>query len=108
MKLVAGKQCVLKPSVHKFNPASACQVPTGQRDETLARFERGDVQAPSSKAARQLAASAADLKHMITAPDPRDLTSLVDEVVRISRTVTVVLSRYVIKDLAVTTCIRFW
>jgi hypothetical protein len=45
---------------------------------------------------------------MITAPDPGDLTSLVDEIVRISRTVTVVLSRYLIKDFAVTTCGRFW
>jgi hypothetical protein len=45
---------------------------------------------------------------MITAPDPGDLTSPVDEIVRISRTVTVILSRYLIKDLAVTTCGRFW
>jgi hypothetical protein len=45
---------------------------------------------------------------MITAPDPCDPTSLVDEFVRISRTVAVVLSRYPIKNLAVTTCSRFW
>jgi hypothetical protein len=45
---------------------------------------------------------------MITASDPGDLTSLVDELVRISRTVTVVLRRYLIKNLAVTTCGSFW
>jgi hypothetical protein len=45
---------------------------------------------------------------MITAPDPCDLTSLVDELVRISRTAAVVLSRDLIKNLAVTTCSRFW
>jgi len=36
---------------------------------------------------------------MITAPDARDLTSLVHEFVRISRTVAVVLSRDLIKTL---------
>jgi hypothetical protein len=45
---------------------------------------------------------------MITAADPRDLTSLVDEFARISRTVAVVLRRDLIKDLAVTTRSRFW
>jgi hypothetical protein len=45
---------------------------------------------------------------MITAPDPGDLTSPVDEIVRISRTAPVVLSRYLIKNLAVTTCGSFW
>ena len=49
------------------------------------------------------------LKHKLTAPDPGDLASLVDEIVGISRTVTVVLSRYLIKkNLAVTTGSRFW
>jgi hypothetical protein len=66
------------------------------------------VQAPSDKAARQLAASAPDLKYMIAAPDPRDPTSLVDEFVGIGRTVAVVLSRNLIKNLAVTACGRFW
>jgi hypothetical protein len=66
------------------------------------------VQAPSDKAARQLAAAAPDLKHTITAPDARDLASLVDEFVRISRTTAVVLSRDLIKNLAVTTCGRSW
>jgi hypothetical protein len=45
---------------------------------------------------------------MITAPDPCDPASLVDEFVRISRTVAVVLSRDLIKNLAVTTCGRSW
>jgi hypothetical protein len=45
---------------------------------------------------------------MIIAPDPGDPTSLVDELVRISRTVTVVLGRYLIENLAVTTCGSFW
>jgi hypothetical protein len=66
------------------------------------------VHAPGDKAARQLAASAPDLKHTIAAPDPRDPASLVDEFVRISRTVTVVLSRDLVKNLAVTTCSRSW
>jgi len=66
------------------------------------------VHAPGEKGTRQLAAPAPDLEHMITASDPGDLTSLVDELVRISRTVTVVLSRYLIKNLAVTTCGSFW
>jgi hypothetical protein len=66
------------------------------------------VQAPGDKAARQLAASAPDLKHMIAAPDPCDPASLVDEFVRVSRTVAVVLSRDLIKNLAVTTCSRSW
>jgi hypothetical protein len=66
------------------------------------------MQAPGEKGTRQLAAPAPHFKHKITAPDPGDLTSLVDEIVRIGRTVTVVLSRYLIKNLAVTTCGRFW
>jgi hypothetical protein len=66
------------------------------------------VQAPSDKAARQLAASAPDLEHTIAAADPCDQASLVDEFVRISRTAAIVLSRYLIKNLAVATCRRFW
>jgi hypothetical protein len=66
------------------------------------------VQAPGDKATRQLAASAPDLKYMITAPDPCDLASLVDDFVRISRTAAVVLKRDLIKNLAVTTRSRFW
>jgi hypothetical protein len=66
------------------------------------------MQAPGGKAARQLAASTPNLKHMIAAPDPCDLASLVDEFVRISRAVAVVLSRDLIKDLAVTARSRFW
>jgi len=45
---------------------------------------------------------------MSTAPDPCDLTSLVDELARISRAAAVVLNRYLIKNLAVTTGSRFW
>jgi hypothetical protein len=65
------------------------------------------VQAPGGKATRQLAASAPDLKYMITAPDPCDLAGLVDEFARISRTAAVVLSGDLIKNLAETTCSRF-
>ncbi|HWM98697.1 MAG TPA: hypothetical protein VNO54_16780 [Streptosporangiaceae bacterium] len=108
LELLAGKQCILKLSVHKFHRSSTFQVPPGQCYEALAGFECCDAQAPSDKAARQLAASAPDLKDMITAPDPCDPTSLVDEFVRISRTVAVVLSRYLIKNFAVMTCSRFW
>ena len=104
LKLLAGKHCVLKLSVHKFHLSSTFQVLPGQRYEALAWFECGDVQAPGDKAARQLAAAAADLEHVITAPDPCDPTSLVDEFVGISRTVAVVLGRDLIKNLAVTTC----
>ena len=107
-KPLAGKQRTLKPSVHKFHLSSAFQVLPGQCYEAVAGFERGDVQAPSDKAARQLAGSTPDLKHMITAPDPCDLTSLVDEFVRISRTATVVFSRDIVENLAVTTYRRFW
>jgi hypothetical protein len=108
LKLLAGEQCILKPGVHKFHLSSTFQVLPGQCYEALARFDCCDVQAPSDKAARQLAASTPNLKHMITAPDPCDPTSLVDEFVRISRTPAVVLSRDLIKNLAVTTCRRFW
>jgi hypothetical protein len=108
LKLLAGKQCILKLSVHKFHLSGTCQVLPGQCDEAVAWFERGDVQAPGGKGARQLAASAPDLEHMITAPDPRDPTGLVDEFVGISRTATVVLSRDVIKNLAVTTRSGSW
>jgi hypothetical protein len=108
LKLLAGKQCILKLSVHKFHLSSTFQVLPGQCYEALAGFECCDVQAPSDKAARQLAASTPNLKHMISAPDPCDLTSLVDEFVRVSRTAAVVLSRDLIKNLAVTTCSRFW
>jgi hypothetical protein len=108
LELLAGKQCILKLSVHKFHLSSIFQVLPGQCYEALAGFECCDVQAPSDKAARQLAASTPDLKYMITAPDPCDLTSLVDELLRISRTAAVVLSRDLIKNLAVTTCSRFW
>ena len=102
LKLLAGKQCLLKLSVDKFHLSSTFQVLPGQCHEVLAGFECCDVQAPGDKAARQLAASTPNLKHMITAPDPCDLTSLVNEFVRISRTVAVVLSRDLIKNLAVT------
>ncbi len=108
LKLLAGKQCILKLSVHKFHPLSTFQVLPGQCYEAFAGLECCDVQAPRDKAARQLAASTPNLKHTITAPDPCDPASLVDEFVRISRTVAVVLSRDLIKDLAVTTCSRFW
>ena len=67
-KLRAGKQCIFKLSVHKFHLASTFQVLPGQCDEAFAGFEYCDVQAPGDKAARQLAASAPDLKHTITAP----------------------------------------
>jgi hypothetical protein len=107
-KLLAGKQCILKLSVHKFHLSSTFQVLPGQCDEAFAGFECCDVQAPGDKAARQLAASAPDLKHTIAAPDPCDPASLVDEFVRISRTVAVVLSRDLVKNLAVTTCSRSW
>ena len=99
LKLLAGKQCILKLSVHKFHLSSTFQVLPGQCYEALAGFECCDVQAPSDKAARQLAASTPNLKHMISAPDPCDLTSLVDEFVRVSRTAAVVLSRDLIKTL---------
>ena len=95
-------------SVHKFHLPSTRQVLPGQSYEVVAGFKRCDVQAPGDQAARQLAASTPDLKHMITAPDPCDLASLVDEFVRISRTAAVVLSRDLIKNLAVTTCSRLW
>jgi hypothetical protein len=80
----------------------------GQCDEALTGFDCRDVQAPSEKGTRQLAAPAPDLKHRITASDPRDLTSPVDEFVRISRAIAVVLSRYLAKNLAVSTCGGFW
>ncbi|HEX2822777.1 MAG TPA: hypothetical protein VHO07_21800 [Streptosporangiaceae bacterium] len=101
-KLLAGKQCILKLSVHEFHFSGTVQVLPGQCDEALARFECCDVQAPSEEAARQLAASAPDLKYMITAADPCDQARLVDEFVRIRRTAAVVLSRDLIKNLAVT------
>jgi hypothetical protein len=88
--------------------ASTFQVLPGQRYEVLAGFECCDVQAPGDEAARQLAASTPDLKDTITGPDPCDPARLVDEFVRISRTVAVVLSRDLIKNLAVTTCGGFW
>jgi len=105
---LAGKQRILKLSVHEFHISSTCQILPGQCNEIRAGFERCDVQAPGDKAACQLAASAPDLQHMIAVPDSRDPASLVDEFVRISRTAAVVLSRDLIKNLAVTTCRRFW
>ena len=108
LKPLAGKRHVLKLGVHKLHLASTFQVPPGQRYEARAGFECCDVQAPSEKAARQLAASTPNLKHMIAAPDPRHLTSLVDEFVRICRTAAVVLSRDLIENHAVTTGSGFW
>jgi hypothetical protein len=99
LELLAGQQCILKLSVDKFHLSGTGQVLPGQCDEARAWFECGDVQAPGDQAARQLAASAPDLKHTIAAPDPRDPARLVDEFVRISRAVTVVLSRDLIKTL---------
>ena len=102
----AGKHGILKLSVHKFHLASTLQVLAGQCDEARTGFECCDVQAPGDQAARPLAASAAGLKHMITAADTCDLTSLVDEFAGIGRTAAVVLSRDLIKNLAVTPCGR--
>jgi hypothetical protein len=95
LKLLAGKRCILELSVHEFHLSGTFQVLPGQCYEALAGFERGDVQAPSDKGARQLAASTPDLKYVITAPDPGDLASLVDEFVGISGTVAVVRSRVI-------------
>jgi hypothetical protein len=61
------------------------------------------VQAASGQAACQLTAPAPDLKHMITAADPRSPASLVDEFAGIGRAVPVVLGRDLIKYCAVTT-----
>jgi hypothetical protein len=108
LKLLAGKQRILELSVYIVHLSRTFQVLPGQCYKARAGFDRRDVQAPSDKAARQLAASAPDLEHTITAPDPRDPARLVDEFVRISRAAAVVLSRYLIKDLAVTTGRRFW
>jgi hypothetical protein len=108
LKPLAGKQCILKLSVHKFHLSSTFQVLPGQCYEALPGFECCDVQAPGDKVTRQLAAATPNLKHMSTAPDPCDLTSLVDELARISRAAAVVLNRYLIKNLAVTTGSRFW
>jgi len=108
LKLLPGKRCVLKLSVHEFHLARTFQVLPGQGYEALAGIECGDVQAPSDKTPRQLAAPAPDLKYLITGADPGDPTSLVDEFVRISRAAAVVLSRDLVKNLAVTTCGRFW
>ena len=104
LKLPGGKQYILELSVHKFRLPSTFQVLPGQRYEALAGFKCCDAQAPGEQAAGQLAAPAPNLKHTITAPDPCDLASLVDECVGISRTAAVVLSRDLVKDLAVTTC----
>ena len=41
-------------------------------------------------------------------PEPCDLTSLIDEFVRIRRATTVIFDRDLIENLAVTTCRRFW
>src|SRR5262249_60469897 len=87
LKLPAGEQSVLKPGGYKFPPASACQVLPGQRDEVLARVERGDMQAAGGQAACQLTAPAPDLKHMITGTDPCALASLVDEFTGMGRAV---------------------
>jgi hypothetical protein len=108
LELLAGKRRILKLSVYIFHPCRTVQVLPGQFDEALSGFDGRDVQAPSDKAARQLAASAPDLEHTITAPNSCDPARLIDEFVWISRTVAVVLSRYLIKNLAVTTCSRFW
>jgi hypothetical protein len=106
--MLAEKHCILKLSVHKFHLSGTLQVPPGQCYEALAGFECCDVQAPSGKATRQLAASTPDLKHMITAPDPCDPASLVEEFVRISRAVAIVLSGDLIKNPAVTTRSGSW
>jgi len=66
------------------------------------------VQGPGGKAARELTAPAADLEHLITGPDTRDLTRLINEFVGIHRADAVILSRYLIKDFAVLACIRHW
>ena len=108
LKLLAGQQCILKLSVHEFHLSGTFQVQPGQCYEARTGFQCCDAQAPSDKAARQLAAATPDLEHMITAADPGDPASLVDEFVRISRTAAVVLSRDRIKNLAVTTCRKFW
>jgi hypothetical protein len=107
-KLLAGKQCVLELSVQEIYLSSSCQVLPGQCYEARAGFEGRDVQATSDEAARQLTASAPDLKHMITAADPCHPASLVEEFVRIGRTVPVVISRDFIKYLSVTTRRRYW
>jgi len=54
-----------------------------------------------------LAASASDLQHKITAPDPRDPAGLIDELVWICRRAAVVLARELVEDPAVTTLGRF-
>jgi len=108
LELLAGKRRILKLRVYIFHPCRTFQVLPGQGNEARAGFDGRDAQAPGDQAARQLAASAPDLEHTITAPNSCDPARLIDEFVWISRTVAVVLGRYLIKNPAVTTCRRFW
>jgi hypothetical protein len=77
-ELLAGKRRILKPGVHKFHRSGTFQVLPGECYKPLTGFERRDLQTPGEKAARELTGPAPDLKYPITAPDPSDLTSMVD------------------------------
>ena len=100
---LAGKPRVLELSVHELHLSGAFQVLPGQRHEADARFQCRHPQSPAGQGTRELAASAPDLQHKITASDPRDPAGLIDELVRICRTVAVVLGRDLVEDHAVTT-----
>src|SRR5262249_44497075 len=98
---------VLEPGVHELHLCGAFQVLPGQRHEVGARFQGRHPQSPAGQGTRELAASAPDLQHTITAPDPRDPAGPVDELLRIHRTVAVVLGRDLVEHPAVTTPGRF-
>ena len=92
---------VLKPHVHKLHLSRASQLVLGERYEALSGLDPHDMEAPSNEPTRQLAASAADLEHPVTALQVRDLTGVRDELLGIGRTAAVILRGHVIEHRAI-------
>jgi hypothetical protein len=102
--VVVGKLGVLEASLHKSHLPRAFQVLLGERHEVLPGLERRYVKPSSDKTTCQLAATASDLEHPVTVPDPGDPTGTVDKLVGIRRAVAVIFCRHLIKYLAVAPC----
>jgi hypothetical protein len=96
----ARQRRILQARVDELHVARVPQPTTRSRDQPLAGFDRGHPQATSEQRARQLTRTAADLEHRDPGSDAGLRTDLVDERVRISRAMTVIVTGNLVEDCA--------
>lgn len=92
---------LLQALVDELHFTGAGHLGARPRDELFAGFDRHHPQPPLEQAARQLPRAAADLQHPSSRSEPRYIARAVDERIRVSRTVAVVLVGNLIEHPAV-------